>query len=40
MPAEPAYRAMARRTAERAEEAGRLSHESALAILEQLPPPG
>jgi predicted short-subunit dehydrogenase-like oxidoreductase (DUF2520 family) len=38
-PAEAAYRAMARRTAERAEQAGRLSHESALAIIEQLAPP-
>jgi predicted short-subunit dehydrogenase-like oxidoreductase (DUF2520 family) len=35
-PAAPAYRAMARRTAERAEQAGRLSHESALPILELL----
>jgi predicted short-subunit dehydrogenase-like oxidoreductase (DUF2520 family) len=35
-PAESTYKAMARRTAERAEAAGRLSHESALAILELL----
>jgi predicted short-subunit dehydrogenase-like oxidoreductase (DUF2520 family) len=33
-PAEAAYRAMARRTADRAEQAGRLSHEAALAVRE------
>jgi predicted short-subunit dehydrogenase-like oxidoreductase (DUF2520 family) len=38
-PAEAAYRAMARRTAERAEQAGRLSGEAALAIRELLEVP-